>query len=149
MIGFPIALPDLEVLMNGTRWYRLAAVLPVVVAASALAAARGQRSETRAEFMRQKLEFSRGLLEGLTREDFPQIARNARALRALSEAAVWTEAKLGSQVEYQWLSHDFQQLTDEIAARAAEKNLDGATLGYLQLAANCVRCHRNIRDAKK
>jgi cytochrome c556 len=135
--------------MNRTRWYRNAVVLLIVAGAGAAAAARGQKSEARAEFMRQKLEFSRGLLEGLTRKDFPQIAKNAKALRALSEAAVWTEPKLGSQVEYGWLSHDFQQLTDEIAARAGEKNLDGATLGYLQLVANCVRCHRSIRDARK
>jgi hypothetical protein len=121
----------------------------IIVSASGLTAERGQKSETRAEFMRQKLEFSRGLLKGLAREDFPQIAKNAKAPRALSEAAVWTEPKLGAQEQYGWLSREFQQLTDEIVSKAGEKNLDVAKLGYLQLAANCVRCHRNIRDAKK
>ena len=94
-----------------------------------------------------------GLLQGttqaLTREDFPQIAKNAKSLKALSQAAVWTEPKVGSQPEYGWLSVEFQELTDEIAAKAGEKNLNGATLRYLQLVANCVRCHENVRDAKK
>ena len=70
-------------------------------------------------------------------------------MRALSEAAVWAEPNFKSKPMYGWLSVEFQELTDEIAARADEKNLDGATLGYLQLTANCVRCHRNMRVWKK
>jgi hypothetical protein len=59
-----------------------------------------------------------------------------------------TDTKLRSKPEHCWLSVEFQQLTDEIAAKADQKNLDGATLGYVQLAANCVRCHRHVRDVK-
>ncbi len=99
--------------------------------------------------MRQKLDFSRGLLEGLTRADHPQIAKNARALKALSEDAEWAEPKLAALTRYGWFSLQFQDLTDEIAAKADARNLDGATLGYVQLTANCVRCHSHVRDAKK
>jgi hypothetical protein len=135
--------------MNRIQWHRAAYLSPILVIAGALATAWGQKSEPRAAFMRQKLEFSRNLLEGLTREDFPQIAKSAKALKALSEAALWADSKPGLEPRHRQLSVEFQELTDEIAAKAGEKNLDGATLGYLQLMANCVRCHRTIRDAKK
>jgi hypothetical protein len=135
--------------MRNQRWYGLAAVLAIVASACALTVARAQKPDTRAEFMRQKLEYSTKLLEGLTRGDFPQIAGNAKSLRALSAAADWAEPNLRPETRYGWFSLEFQELTDEIAARAAEKNIDGATLGYLQLTANCVRCHRHVRDAKK
>ena len=131
------------------RWRRLVWVLLFVIGVGGLAAAQSQKSEARADLMRQKLDFAKGMLEGLTREDYPQIAKNAKALKALSQAAVWTDTKLRSKPEYGWLSVEFQQLADEIATKADQKNLDGATLGYVQLAANCVRCHRNVRDMKK
>jgi hypothetical protein len=73
----------------------------------------------------------------------------AKTLKALSQAAAWVDSRPGPRPEYGWFSVQFQQLTDEIAAKAAEKNFDGATLGYLQLMATCVRCHRNIRDVRK
>jgi hypothetical protein len=139
----------MEASMNTKRCYCGVLVLLTVAGVGVLAAAQGQKSDTRAEFMRQKLQHCNDLLEGLTREDFPRIAKSAKALRALSEAAVWAEPKFKSQPMYGWLSVEFQELTDEIATRANEKNLDGATLGYLQLTANCVRCHRNLRDGKK
>jgi hypothetical protein len=85
----------------------------------------------------------------VTREDFPQIAKSAKALRAMGVAAVWIEPKLGSQVQYGRLSLAFQHPTDDIASRASEKNRDGATLGYLRSVTTCMRCYRNICDAKK
>jgi hypothetical protein len=145
-VRFPVALWTLEVPMNRLRWYSLAAA--ILVFAGALAAARAQKSDTRAALMRQKLELTGRLLEGLTREDYPQIVNSAKALRAVSEAADFADPRLGKRM-YSFLSLEFQEMTDEIASSASEKNLDRATLGYLQLVTNCVRCHRNARDAKK
>ena len=71
--------------------------------------------------MRQKLEFAKGLLEGLNAKDYTQIARNAKALKALSQAAVWTDTKMRSIPQYGWLSVEFQELADDIAAKAGEK----------------------------
>lgn len=136
--------------MRHRRWYGLAAVLVIVASGYALAVARGQQQPgTRAEFMRQKLDLSRDLLDGLTREDFAKVAKSAKSLKALSEDAAWSDPVLKLKSRYGWFSLEFQDLADEIAARAEEKNLEGATLGYLQLAANCVRCHRHVRDGKK
>jgi hypothetical protein len=146
-VRFPVALWTLEVLMNRLRWYSLAAA--ILVFAGALAAARAQKPDTRAALMRQKLELTGRLLEGLTREDFPQIVKSAQALRAISEAADFAQPRRLGKRSYTFLSLEFQEMTDEIASSASEKNLDRATLGYLQLVTNCVRCHRNARDEKK
>jgi hypothetical protein len=140
--------------MRMRLWFGVAAVLVIVASGYALALARPQKPastekpQTRAAFMRQKLEFCKGLLDGLTSKDFPLIAVNAKALKSLSEASTWSEPKLKTASRYGWFSLEFQELTDEIAAQAGEKNLEGATLGYLQLMANCMRCHRHVRDSK-
>ena len=116
--------------------------------AVALTATFGQKPETRTSLMRQKLELSGRILEGLTREDFPQIIKSAKALRAVSEAADFAEPKLGRRM-YRFFSLEFQEMTDEIVSTASKKNLDRATIAYLQLVINCVRCHKDARDPIK
>ena len=58
------------------------------------------------------------------------------------------EPKLGRRL-YSFLSLEFQEMTDELASTASKKNLDGATIAYLQLVTNCVRCHKDARDPIK
>jgi hypothetical protein len=99
--------------------------------------------------MRQKLEFSGRILDGLSRVDYPQIAKNAKALKALSSAAQWEETGIEDANRYARLSFLFQDLTDELASKAQDKNLDGATLVYTQLVTNCVKCHGYVRRTKK
>ena len=97
------------------------------------------------QFMRRKLERSQRVLEGLTREDFDLIARNAKALRELSEDAQW---RVSPNVNYLRLSAEFQDLADEMAGKAKAKNLDGATLAYVRMTLNCVKCHKLVRDER-
>ncbi|MDR3633013.1 MAG: hypothetical protein P4L84_04200 [Isosphaeraceae bacterium] len=103
---------------------------------------------TRAEFMRQKLEFSKKVLEGLTLEDYDAIAKNARALKLLSEAAEWEVPTIPNANEYIALTTEFQKAADDLRMKAKEKNIDGATLAYLRLTMNCVSCHRFVRTPK-
>jgi hypothetical protein len=118
-----------------------------------LLAARGQeqpaRARTRAEFMRMKLEHSKKILEGLTLEDYPTIVKNAQALKKLSEAAEWEVPTIPNAGEYVVFTTEFQRLADELARKAKENNMDGATLAYLRLTMNCVNCHKYVRQASK
>lgn len=109
------------------------------------ARSRAQAKPTRAEFMRQKLEFSKKVLEGLTLENFDAIATNARALKRLSEAAEWEVPTIPNVNEYIVQTTEFQKAADELRQKARDKNLDGATLAYLRLTMNCVNCHRFVR----
>ena len=40
----------------------------------------------------------------------------------------------------------FRRSAETMARRARERNLDGATLAYLDLTMTCVKCHQTTRD---
>jgi hypothetical protein len=127
-----------------TRTTRRWLALPALVLAGGLAAT-GQDEKPGsplARFMRQKLAHSQGVLEGLTTEDYPLIAKGAKAMRELSEDTRW---RVTPNPNYLRLSSEFQDLADELAQKAKEKNLDGATLAYVKLTMNCVKCHERVR----
>jgi hypothetical protein len=124
--------------------------LALVVAASLVAArAQDERTGSRSAFMRQKLEFAKNVLEGLTVENFDLIEKNARGMKRLSAAAEWEVASIPNIDEYLPYTNEFQRLCDEVVKAAKEKNIDGATLGYVRLTTNCVNCHKYVRANRK
>jgi hypothetical protein len=108
-----------------------------------------QKPHTRAEFMRMKLDFSKKVLEGLTLEDYDAIIKSAKALKRLSEAAEWEVPTIPNASDYVVFTTEFQRLADEMAQKAKDKNIDGATLAYLRLTMNCVNCHKYVRQTTK
>ena len=105
--------------------------------------AHGQVEGNLRPFMRQKLEYSQKILEGLTVEDYAMIAQGARALRELSQDARW---RVSPNINYLRMSSEFQDLADELAEKAKQRNLDGASLAYVRMTLNCVKCHQYTRD---
>jgi hypothetical protein len=125
-------------------------VLPCAAVVAIVAAVLGVRAEgrqpgKRAEFMRMKLEYSKNVLEGLTVEDYDEIAKNAKALRLMSRAAEWEVRTIPNAGDYVVLTSEFQRHTDDLSKAAQAKNLDAATLAYLRLTMNCVNCHKYSR----
>lgn len=103
----------------------------------------------RAAFMRQKLDFSKDLLQGLALEDFEMIADRARSMRKLSEAVEW-ETVVIPGTDYARYNLEFQNLSADLGRQAAARNLDGAIIAFNQLTLNCVQCHKFVRlQAKK
>ena len=102
------------------------------------------RGELR-KFMRQKLEHSKGVLEGLALEDFDMIVRNADSMRTLSQDSRW---RVSPNINYLRLSSEFQDLSNELIRTAKKRNIDGATLAYVDLTLNCVKCHKLVRDER-
>ncbi len=126
------------------------ALAGLLLAAVFLAArAHEPRPRSRAESMRMKLEHSNKILEGLTLEDYPTIVKSAQDLKKLSEAAEWEVPTIPNAGEYVAFTSEFQRLTDELAKKAKEKNIDGGTLAYLRLTMNCVNCHKYVRSVIK
>lgn len=113
-----------------------------------LGAAQPTKSK-RSEFMRQKLEFSKNIIEGLSLEQFALVEKNARALKVLSQAAEWEVPTIPNATDYVALTTEFQRYTDELARNAKQRNIDGATLAYLKLTMNCVQCHKYVRFASQ
>jgi hypothetical protein len=127
--------------------------LPVLVCLSlAWNSTRGGQpvqKRTRAEFMREKLNFSEDVLEGLALEQYATIEKGGKALKKLSEAAEWEVATIPGVTDYVMLTTDFQRHADELVKQARAKNIDGATLAYVKLTMGCVQCHKFIRDTPK
>jgi cytochrome c556 len=94
-------------------------------------------------FMQLKLEHAQKLLEGVAKEDFAAIKQHAQKLGTLALDENWQVLQTR---EYRDYSSDFQQIAARISKEADAKNLDGATLGYVQLTLNCVDCHKHVRD---
>lgn len=121
--------------------------LSVLVARTAAPAAAQDEKRTRSDFMRQKLEFSKNLLEGLAIENYEIIGKNAKALKLLSEAAEWEVPTIPNATDYIAFTTDFQRIADDLSKQAKDKNIDGATLAYVRLTMNCVQCHKFVRFA--
>ena len=94
-------------------------------------------------FMKAKLAQAQAILEGLTVEDFDQIERNATAMFLLTKAEQWNASKDPQFIQH---SKEFERATTQLAKYARDKNLDGASLMYVQLTLNCIECHRFVRD---
>lgn len=97
-------------------------------------------------FMREKLDHSQQILEGLTTENFEMIAKSSQELSLLSLASNW---QVLQTPEYVNKSSDFRRATDALSEAAREKNLDGATLAYLEMTLKCVNCHKYVRHVRK
>jgi hypothetical protein len=96
--------------------------------------------------MQQKLEHSHRILEAITQKDFDRIARHANALIVLSKKAEW---RVMQTPRYLQCSDDFQQAAEGLVRNAKDKNLEGATLSYVDMTLSCTRCHNYIRDVHR
>lgn len=117
-----------------------------VVAALALAA-QGDSAEPNAvkTFMEAKLTHAQKVLEGLATEDYDMIAKHSQELSLLSQAASW---QVLQTADYRQHSAEFRRTADAIRDAAKEKNLDGASLAYVELTVRCVNCHKHVRKVK-
>ena len=96
------------------------------------------------KFMRPKLDHAQKVLEGLTLEDYQLISQSAKSLLQLSEAADW---QVLPSPEYVRQSAEFQRVANELIRAGDQKNLDSATLAYVQLTMTCVNCHKHVRES--
>jgi cytochrome c556 len=127
----------------------LAAVVTVPVLAAALwlggHSTASSADPNTATIMREKLVYSQEILRGITVEDFEAIQVNAQKLSRLSHATGWYSRQTP---EYELFTAELRRHTDGLAKAAKARNVDAATLSYMQLTMNCVACHKYIRGAK-
>lgn len=105
-----------------------------------------QTRSRHSEMMKKKLTYAQQVLEGIALENYDTIGKNARGLRELSEDAEWNAFP---DMDYLRYSLEFRSICDDLNQKAKAKNLDGATLSYMQLTMNCVSCHKFVRTVKK
>lgn len=94
-------------------------------------------------FMRQKLEASQMVLEGLVTEDFDLIGKGARQLKKLSEGA---DFQVSRDPIYAQHSDEFKGVVNRLIRNADQKRLDAAGLSYVDMTMSCIECHRFVKN---
>jgi hypothetical protein len=109
---------------------------------------RGQRPQTNdlKDFMRAKLLHSQKLVEGLTTENYEMIAKHAQDLSLLCEDEQWQVFRTS---DYIARSKEFRRAADALTEAGRAKNLDAASLGYVDVTLKCVECHKYLRTISK
>jgi hypothetical protein len=97
------------------------------------------------KLMQRKLKASQKVLEGIALSDFGMIGENADELVQVSKATEWRALQTPM---YELLSNEFRRNAETLGRMAKERNLDGATLTYLDLTMTCVKCHKHVREVR-
>ena len=95
--------------------------------------------------MQRKLQHSQRILEGLAMNDFAKITTSAEGLMSCAQEASW---RVLQTPKYELYSNDFVRHLEEMKTAAKNKNLDAASLAYVETTFTCVKCHQHIRDEK-
>jgi hypothetical protein len=132
---------------------RLLTASGAIIAASLIWAAADSYAQTGsppeadkvAVFMRAKLAHADHVLEGLAIEDYEMIERAAQELSLASLDSNWQVLQTEDYVRQ---SAEFRRSCDALKKAAQAKNLDGATLAWVEVTLKCVQCHKYVRDAE-
>jgi cytochrome c556 len=132
----------------GRWWVRPLAGLWLVAGLVLMAAGAGGRppvADQVAGFMRAKLGHSQNVLEGLSTADFDLIERGAQELSLASQDSNWQVLQTEDYIRQ---SAEFRRACDALRTAAQAKNLDGATLAWMDVTLKCVQCHKYVRDVE-
>ena len=124
---------------------RFVLTLAVLVGSTAVARTAAAQDALSA-FMKAKLEHSQKTLEGLAKADYDLVAKHSQAISLLCEDELWAVLKTP---EYQDRSNEFRRSVNAITDAARKKNLEAATLAYVDATMKCVTCHKYVRQAGK
>jgi tRNA(Met) C34 N-acetyltransferase TmcA len=117
-------------------------LLLAVAAGLSVGLSQTKRNRAAREFMRDKLELSQQVLEGLATENYDLIISKGTRLSAMSKEADW---RVFENPDYDQQSVVFRRHVDSLVKAAKDKNLDAATLAYVRMTMSCVDCHKLVR----
>ena len=126
----------------GSRWVGGLLLATGIAAGTVFAASESAWREPMRLFMRQKLAYSQGVLEGLALERYDLVAKNALLMRKMSQTNSWMVLK---HPDYMAQTTNYQKSLDALYLAATSKELDKATEAYSKVARDCVECHRVVR----
>lgn len=106
---------------------------------------RATAQEKLSNFMKVKLDHSQKTLEGLSKGDFDLVAKHSQAISLLCVDESWMVMQTP---EYRERSREFQRSIDAITDAARKKNLEAATLAYVDATLKCVSCHKYVRQER-
>jgi cytochrome c556 len=127
------------------RILSLSCLMVGILVLGTLFASSVQAQDNVAVFMKIKLKHSQQVLKGLATEDFDLIAKNSQAMSLLCEDELW---QVLQTPEYSARSAEFRRSVDAVTEAARKKNLEAATLGYVDVTLKCVNCHKYVRKVR-
>lgn len=95
--------------------------------------------------MRQKLEATSKVLEGLAIEDKELVHEGATILTDLSKAEVW---QVLTDAEYREYTQTFRSAVKRLDEAAQKSEFASAQLEWLDATKRCFDCHNHIRAAR-
>jgi hypothetical protein len=96
--------------------------------------------------MKRKLTHAQGVLDGLALQDFDKITKHADGLIEARKDATWLINDTEAYLRY---SNTFSEHLQKMKKAAKDKNIDSATLAYLDMTLTCVKCHEHLRSTKR
>ena len=125
------------------KLYLIAGVLAVVAIPSfCVTQEQDDTRNAKAQFMQRKLDYTKEIVAGLAMEDYKRISKGAQDLMLLSHETNW---KAVNSPEYLKASSDFRETVQRLRSASNEQNLDGATIAFVEVTFNCVRCHKQLK----
>jgi hypothetical protein len=94
-------------------------------------------------WMSKKLDYSKSMLEQLTKGDFEALERDAARLRALGKMEGLVRRK---NPDYVTQLQTFDTAMAELVRHARKNNPEGSVLAFNQMTSSCVACHVLIRQ---
>ncbi|MFT4555951.1 MAG: hypothetical protein ACI92S_001288 [Planctomycetaceae bacterium] len=95
-----------------------------------------------ATFMRQKMEASHDIMEGLLMDDGKLINKAAKKLREMSDTEHW---RVSNDIMYRNHSKDFRSSVDKLIVASKGNSIDRAALSWFDVTLSCIDCHRYVR----
>ena len=121
---------------------KLLAVLSAAVLLLATISLWAQTVKPTQAFMRQKLVYSQGILEGVTLEKYDLILTNVAPLRDMNSTNAFL---LLGNPDYMEKMTNFQKAADALNVAARNKDIDSASKAYVSLTEGCIDCHKLFR----
>lgn len=100
-----------------------------------------------AQVMQAKLRHAQAIIAALALEDFTKLEEHALALVQITKATEFLRAYKTEEYEFQ--TRAFQKSAETIVEKARKRNLDGATLAFLDMNISCVGCHNHFRKTRR
>ena len=125
------------------RWLSLAVL---AFGLCVVAAATYEKRVTSKSFMRKKLIYSQGVLEGLTLEQFELVTKNGLKMRKMNLTNLFYAMETPS---YMASLTNYQKATDRMLLASADKDLKKTTEAYHQVVESCIECHRIFRTIQR
>ena len=94
-------------------------------------------------FMRQKLQASNLILEGLCTENLKMVSEGSDTLMKMSREEHW---RVSNDMMYRRYSTEFTQAVEELQKEAESNDIDGASMAWVNVTMKCLKCHKWVRN---